>query len=161
MLERRRRLRALAAVRAAAVYRVADRVILCPQLLTRDGYQVTGPPTAFGWPVAPGTMVLALRGALAASGRIIRSPGREADIFKPVIEAAGVKSYKVFMARAILVDVTLDAGVLRLIAMRNHGPRRGFESSGDEAAGVFAADAIENAADRLLDLLEESKAKGG
>lgn len=154
-LEWRRRLRAMAAIRSASVYRVGDRVVLCPQLLTRDGYNIDSVPNALAWPVTVGEMTQAITAALAASGRIVRSPDRRRDFFKPVIEAAQVRSKKAFYAQAVVVDVTLEAETLRLLPMQNDGPGRGFQGS-QETAVEFRVGQIEEAARHLIDMLERT-----
>lgn len=150
----RRRLRELAAIRSASVYRVADRLVLCPQLLTRAGFYIAGPPAAFDWPVGREAMIGALEAALAASGRIVATPRRDDHDFGPVVAAAGVRSHKAFMARAVLVDVTLEKGMLHVLPMVNRGARRGFEGSGE--GHRFEPDDMGGAADHLLALLGDN-----
>lgn len=153
-LARHRRLRELATIRSVSVYRVADRLVLCPQLLTRAGFCLAGPPAAFDWPIAREAIIDALEAGLAASGRIVATPHRDAYDFGPVVAAAGVKSRKAFMARAVLVDVSLEKGILHVLPAVNHGARRGFEGSGEERR--FEADDLEGAADHLLAFLENA-----
>ncbi|MBB6426970.1 hypothetical protein [Sphingopyxis sp. JAI128] len=147
-------MRELATIRSASVYRVADRLVLCPQLLTKAGFFLAGPPAAFDWPIGREAMIGAIEEALAASGRIMATPHRDAFDFGPVVAAAGLKSHKAFMARAVLVDVTLEKDILHVLPMVNHGARRGFEGSGEERR--FEADDLEGAVDHLLALLENA-----
>lgn len=149
----RRRLRELANIRSASVYRVGDRVVICPQLMTKAGYQISGPPAGFDWPIGIEALTAAIEAALAASGRIVPTPRRDDHDFSPVIAAAGVKSHKAFMASARLVDVTLENGMLRLAPAVNLGARRGFEGAGEEAGQAFCPDQLTAAATRLLDML--------
>jgi len=151
------RLRELATIRSASVYRVADRLILCPQLLTKAGFFLAGPPAAFDWPIGREAMIAAIEEALAASGRIVATPHRDAYDFGPIVAAAGLKSRKAFMARAVLVDVTLEKDILHVLPMVNHGARRGFEGSGE--GHWLEAEDLAGAADHLLVLLEDACAE--
>ncbi|WP_311270681.1 hypothetical protein [Sphingobium sp. WCS2017Hpa-17] len=56
----------------------------------------------------------------------VQHPKSFADIFKPVLEAYGVKSFKTFMQNSKCVEIERMGNTISFIATRNEGHKNGF-----------------------------------
>jgi hypothetical protein len=65
--------------------------------------------------------------ALNASEEGVPHPTNWNGRIDPLLDLAGVKTWATFMKNAVCVDVESDGEQLKLIPMRNLGPKDGFE----------------------------------
>ena len=114
--------------RSAVAYRANGRLIIAPIVQTTIGLGVEVDPHCLPAPVDHDALANALAGALARSDRVVPHPlqGEWKGLFQPFLRAAGVRSYRAFMADAQRVGIALDGQQLTLEPQRNLGPREGF-----------------------------------
>ncbi len=74
---------------------------------------------------------------LEHSRQNIPHPKEWGNIFEPVLQAAGVKSWSVFAKIAKCISIEIDGTICRYIPSTNLGPSEGFEPKNDEAIEVI------------------------
>jgi hypothetical protein len=140
--------------RSAVAYRVRGNVIIAPVVHATTGLGLEVAPMALGPSPSSADVAAALADALSNSGRIVPHPTQIEwpGFFKPFLEAAGVRSFKAFMADATSVGIDDLGDDLRLTPNRNRGAKEGFAAIVEEALVVPKADG-ERSAEALLAML--------
>jgi hypothetical protein len=129
-------------------------VIIAPVVHATTGLGLEVAPMALGPSPSSADVAAALADALSNSGRIVPHPTQIEwpGFFKPFLEAAGVRSFKAFMADATSVGIDDLGDDLRLTPNRNRGAKEGFAAMVEEALVVPKADG-ERSAEALLAML--------
>ncbi|QWK81296.1 hypothetical protein [Ochrobactrum sp. BTU1] len=96
-----------------------------------------------------------VKDCLAASRQGIAHPSSFPNLFKPMLDLAGVKSYGTFVNSSKSVGITTDDGVSAILTpYRNDGPKHGYTPlaempaiplASDEELGAAILAALENA----------------
>lgn len=95
-----------------------------------------------------------VRQCLEASRQGVPHPTVWTNMFKPVLKAAKVRSYRAFMTSARCLGVSVAEGVVTLTPTRNEGSRGGFAYLPDAAKITLGSDETLGAA--VLEALEKS-----
>lgn len=142
------------APRAAGVYRVRRRLIVCSDWQTDTGLWLQREPVALPDNSEVATLGEAVLAALANSRSGVPHPPRSdwKAQFAPFLDAARVKSWQAFMADARYVAVRDEDGALTFEPQRNEGANGGFEAIEEmtETLATRDAAAIGGAVLRLL-----------
>ena len=77
--------------------------------------------------VSPWELGTAVADALFASKSEVPHPTDWKGLLAPLLQVAGVKSWKTFMQGAQCVGIDNEDGRIRVISCRNRGPKKGFE----------------------------------
>lgn len=143
-------------MRAAGVYRVNRRLIVCSDWQTVTGLWLQREPVALPGGAEPEVLGEAILAALAGSRQGVPHPARSdwKDQFAPFLKAAQVKGYAAFMDGARYVALREEAGALVLEPQRNQGASGGFEAIEElsEMLDTGEAAVIGQAVLRLLDV---------
>lgn len=128
--------------RAAGVYRVHRRLIVCSDWQTVTGLWLQREPVALPDGAGPAQLGEAVLAALANSRTDVPHPGRSdwKSQFGPFLEAARVKSYQAFMADARYVALREESGVVTLEPQRNEGASGGFEAIEEQSETLATRD---------------------
>lgn len=115
--------------RSAVVYRVNGKVVVGTTVLARSGFGLDVDPQDLGTEPDLGSIAAALARALSQSGRVVPDPAPHEwkGRFAPFLKAAGVRSFRAFMATARLVTVDEQDGTFTVTPSRNLGTKGGFE----------------------------------
>jgi hypothetical protein len=141
---------------SAVAYRVRDKLIVGSIVRTAMGVGLEVDPILLEMTSPEEIVSAAIGQALARSDHVVLHPTQDQwkEIFKPFERAAGVRSYKSFMADANSVSLTMRNGKLELTPHRNLGSAEGFEPipshaivlpAGDVAGAGVALKALLNA----------------
>lgn len=131
--------------RAAVVYRINDRLIIGASRRTATGLRLEVEPRAVEADAELPRIVSALSSALDASTPAAVPPGDWRGFFDPFLKAAGVRTFKAFMAAAQSVDVDEENGAFIVTPNRNLGPKDGFEPIRSRASKVPDLGSVANA----------------
>jgi hypothetical protein len=129
---------------AAVVYRVLDKLIIGSLARTSMGVGLEVDPRSLEMISPDEDVALVIGEALAGSGEVVPHPTQDQwkGMFRPFTQAAGVRSYKAFMADATSVEIKRSDGLLELVPYRNRGSKDGFEPILTDAVGLPADDLI-------------------
>ncbi len=138
-----------------AVYRVNGTLVVAPMVRTTSGLGLEIDPRTLGAAPNRETVEAALGSALAQSGRIVPHPAQDEwkGYFDPFLKAAGVRSFKSFMATAQSLHIDEMDGAWAVTPNRNLGAKEGFEPIDAERKTVADLSA---AAKAVLELLPQS-----
>lgn len=142
-------------MQCAAAYLFNGQVVIVPESQTTAGVWITGEPVGSFQPEDTASLGQALLAALRASKQRVRHPTDWTRHFQPVLNAAGAKSRKSFMASARHVAIELKNGRLALHPSRNLGLKGGFE--GGQDAHVVDADVPKAAGEALILALRDAE----
>ena len=120
--------------RSAVVYAINDRLIIGASRRTATGLRLEVEPQTLGGNAGLAELVASLSSALAASMPAAIPPRDWKGFFDPFLKAAGVRSFKAFMAAAQSVSIDERDGTFVVTPYRNLGPSEGFEPIPSEAA---------------------------
>lgn len=142
-------------MKAATIYERKDRLYVHSSSKTTAGIWVINPPILAVTKEDVGNVGRAVRACLVASREGVPHPKSFSNLFDPVLDLAGVKSFGTFAKSAKCVTVeTNDDAVVTLIATRNGGVEDGFVPlpykteagfDSDEALGSAAIVALSTA----------------
>ena len=115
--------------KSVAVYRANGRLLVAPMVRSTNGLGLEIDPKDLGECPDEESVEAAIASALAQSERIVPHPEQSEwkGFFNPFLKAAGVRSYKSFMATARSLSVDEECGVLIVTPNRNLGAKEGFE----------------------------------
>ena len=133
----------LAAMEQSAVtYRVRDKLIVGSVVRTSMGVGVEVNPRRLSIKSQAEEIAAAIDCALEGAGGVITHPAQDQwkGLFKPFLQAAGVRSYKAFMEEAISVEITRRGELLELNPQRNLGGNGGFAPIRSETVVLPASD---------------------
>lgn len=141
--------------KSVAIYRVNGKLVVAPMVRTTSGLGLEVDPLSLGASPDRKAVEAAIAAALAQSGRVVPHPAQSEwkGSFAPFLEAAGVRSFRAFMATAQSVSITEKDGALAVTPNRNLGAREGFEPI--DADSETLAD-LSAAAQTVLELLPYS-----
>jgi len=143
-------------MKAATIYERKGKLYVHSSSKTTTGVWVINPPALAVEKEDTGEVGRAVRECLAASREGVSHPKSFTNLFDPVLNLAGVKSFATFVKSAKCVEVeTSDDGAVTLIPTRNEGVDDGFVplSSGTEAA-LGSNEALGSAAIAALAMAE-------
>ncbi|MDH2240278.1 hypothetical protein N5K27_28695 [Pigmentiphaga sp. GD03639] len=139
-------------MKAATIYERKDKLYFHSSSKTTAGVWVITAPVLAVDKENTGEVGRALRECLAASREGVSHPKSFTDLFHPVLELAGVKSFSTFVKSAKCIEVeTSDDVTVTLIPTRNDGVDDGFAPlpykteatlSSDEALGSVVSAAL-------------------
>jgi hypothetical protein len=137
--------------RSAVVYGINGRLLVAPVVRATTGIGLEVDPARVDQPVNRDALAGALRVALDASEKVVPHPRRDEwpGFFKPFLTAAGVRSFKAFMARAQRVSVYQADGRVTVTPDTNIGAKAGFEPA-PQLAEVIEAPDLAAAADAVM-----------
>jgi hypothetical protein len=116
------------------IYRRRDAFFLRSYSMTVDGvWTASEPCVKLAADCSDRELGAAVRAALAASEQGISRPDPRlaGERMRPMLQAAGVKSYSTFAKGATSVDVEQDAEGVRVVSSANLGSRGGFQRIDD------------------------------
>ena len=121
--------------RSAVVYSVNERFVVASSPRTNAGIRLHVNPVALPIDAAPELIAQQLQLALQQSESTVPHLAQSEwkGSFDPFLRAAGVRSFRAFMASASLVEVDQNANRVTVTPTRNMGPKKGFESMESEA----------------------------
>ena len=117
-------------MKSATLYlRSARFLIHCSSQTTNGVWVLTRPCIALDGGVSDSEVGAAALSALQASRRGVPHPRQDQwrGLFEPMLELAGVKSWKAFVTGAACLDLALEGETVTLTPMRNLGAANGFE----------------------------------
>ena len=139
-------------MKAATIYERKGKLYVHSSSKTTAGVWVINPPVLAVEKEDAGKVGRALKECLAASREGVPHPKSFTNLFDPVLDLAGVKSFGTFMKSAKCIEVeTSDDATVTLLPTRNEGVEEGFAPlptktetalGSDEALGSAAAAAL-------------------
>lgn len=148
----------LAPMKQSAVsYRVRDKLIIGYLVRTSMGLGLEVDPRPLMMTTPNDDVARAIGEALNASEKVVAHPTQDQwkGFFQPFIKAAGVRSFKAFMADAIRVSIDRRDAQLELKPHRNLGPKIGFEPIPSDVI-VLPAEDLVGAVNELKALLDSN-----
>jgi hypothetical protein len=111
----------------AAVYLLRDRILLHPYQRTTVGLGLASEPyITLGLDCPSDSLGVAVLDALSQSGRTVPHPTTWNGLTKPLISAAGAKSWRELQMQARYVGVTSTTEGVRIEPSHNGGSKAGF-----------------------------------
>lgn len=142
-------------MKRAIVYRRKDIVLVHSSSPTDQGvWVITGPCTKLASGATDDEIGTAVWRALEES-RTILHPTSWSALFEPVLQAAGVGSWRTFMSLARSVEVEMDGDRIVVVPTRNLGTADGFEPIPGAGQGLDAPGAASLGA-TVRDMLEKA-----
>lgn len=149
-------------MKSAAIYERRGKLILYPYSQTSAGVWIGADPVVvFDIDVSTARLGALVRDVLSRSKGPVRHPGPTewAALDKPLLNAAGVRSWGAFVRGALLSNVRSDGRTVEFFPHENRGPRDGFQPMGlasivveavvsDEELGAAALTALDSARSR-------------
>ncbi|WP_157096744.1 hypothetical protein [Tsuneonella dongtanensis] len=126
---------------AAVAYLANSTLVVAPIIQTTAGLGLEVEPIVVE-PHEPSIIAAALSSAISRSGRTVPHPSQDEwkGLFKPFLDAVGVRSSRAFMKDAIRVEIRVAGDRLELTPQRNLGSNRGFEPLTDLAVSAPQGD---------------------
>jgi hypothetical protein len=113
--------------RMAQAYLRGDQILMCAQARTTAGVWIWAEPFFAVDAADHDGLGEALRLTLNASrAQVPHPPGPHPDVTAPMLELAGVRSFKAFAAGARCVQIARQDGRITFTPTRNGGPGEGF-----------------------------------
>lgn len=145
--------------KGATLYKRGRNLIIYPDHKTPNGIWIAGTPV-FVLDEASSSgdsLALKVKEALSLSQSGVTAPSRDGfrDRFKPVLDAAGVKTWATFVKGTVCVSIMQEDGVVTLTPTRNSGSRGGFRHQNEIAIKVpFDIESLEGALRQAIEISE-------
>ena len=141
-------------MKAAAVYKRANRIYLHASSKTTAGVWIATPPfIQVDSGSSPSDLGKSVMDALGGSQALVPHPTKWSGLLAPLLEQAGVKSWETFMRKSQCLNLEATEDRLKLIPNRNLGTTEGFEPMLDKAIDVPLTSSPDQTGTALTDAL--------
>ena len=128
-------------MKTATIYERKGKLYVHSSSKTTAGVWVINAPVLAVDKEDAGEIGRAIRECLAASREGISHPKSFANLFNPVLDLAGVKSFSTFVRSAKCVEIeTMDDAVVAFIPTQNEGANDGFAPLPNKTEAILGSD---------------------